>query len=65
MWIGVLWAGLRVAFWITHVGGQISPCPAGIVAEKPFISFFLLFRAGGPKWGLYQADRIANICLEH
>ena len=21
MWIGVLWAGLRVAMWITHVGG--------------------------------------------
>ena len=20
MWIGVLWAGLRVAMWITHVG---------------------------------------------
>ena len=22
MWIGVLWAGLRVAMWITHVGGK-------------------------------------------
>ena len=22
MWIGVLWAGLRVATWITHVGGK-------------------------------------------
>ena len=22
MWIRVLWAGLRVAMWITHVGGQ-------------------------------------------
>ena len=22
MWIGVLWAGLRVAMWITHVGGE-------------------------------------------
>ena len=21
MWIGVLWAGLRVAMWVTHVGG--------------------------------------------
>ena len=21
MWIGVLWAGVRVAMWITHVGG--------------------------------------------
>ena len=22
MWIGVLWAGLRVAMWIAHVGGN-------------------------------------------
>ena len=22
MWIGVLWAGLRGAMWITHVGGK-------------------------------------------
>ena len=22
MWIGVLWAGLRVAMWITHVEGK-------------------------------------------
>ena len=22
MWIGVLWAGLRVARWIIHVGGK-------------------------------------------
>ena len=22
MWIDVLWAGLRVAMWITHVGGK-------------------------------------------
>ena len=22
MWIGVLWAGLRVAMWITHVGAK-------------------------------------------
>ena len=22
MWIGVLWVGLRVAMWITHVGGK-------------------------------------------
>ena len=23
MWIGVLWAGLRVAMWIAHVGGKV------------------------------------------
>ena len=22
MWIGVLWAGLRIAMWITHVGSK-------------------------------------------
>ena len=22
MWIGMLWAGLRAAMWITHVGGK-------------------------------------------
>ena len=22
IWIGVLWAGLQVAMWITHVGGK-------------------------------------------
>ena len=22
MWIGVLWAGVRVAMWIIHVGGK-------------------------------------------
>ena len=22
MWVGVLWAGLRVAMWIAHVGGK-------------------------------------------
>ena len=22
MWIGVLWAGLRVPMWIAHVGGK-------------------------------------------
>ena len=36
MWIGVLWAGLRVAMWITHVGGQISPWPARKVTEQRF-----------------------------
>ena len=32
MWIGVLWAGLRVAMWITHVGDfpnlSLSSCSA-------------------------------------
>ena len=34
MWIGVLWAGLRVAMWITHVGGKFSPRPARKVTGK-------------------------------
>ena len=31
MWIGVLWAGLRAAMWVTHVGG---PWPARKVTES-------------------------------
>ena len=34
MWIGVLWAGLRVAMWITNLGGgEISPWPARKVTD--------------------------------
>ena len=33
MWIGVLWAGLQAAMWITHVGGKISSWPARKVTE--------------------------------
>ena len=31
MWIGVLWAGLRVAMWITHVG---SKCRHGLLEKS-------------------------------
>ena len=31
MWIGVLWAGLRVAMWITHVGGK---CRHGLLEKS-------------------------------
>ena len=34
MWIGVLWAGLRVTMWITHVGGQFCHGPARKVTER-------------------------------
>ena len=27
MWIGVLWAGQRVAMWIAHVGGKFHHGP--------------------------------------
>ena len=37
MWIGVLWAGLRVAMWITHVGRQISPWPARKVTDGTWL----------------------------
>ena len=37
MWIGVLWAGLRVAMWITHVGGKFRH---GLL-EKPLIILLL------------------------
>ena len=32
--IGVLWARLGVAMWITHVGGQILPWPARKATEN-------------------------------
>ena len=38
MWIGVLWAGLRVAMWITHVGGKFRH---GLL-EKSLIVVLLL-----------------------
>ena len=40
MWIGVLWAGLRVAMWIAHVGGKFRH---GLLEKSlkipPLISF--------------------------
>ena len=51
MWIGVLWAGLRAAMWITHVdhpcGGQISPWPARKVTEKMTLLWKLLLTVPG------------------
>ena len=38
MWIGVLWAGLRLAMWIANVGGKISPWPTRKVAENQALS---------------------------
>ena len=32
MWIGVLWAGLRVAMWITHVGAKFRH---GLLEKSP------------------------------
>ena len=32
MWIGVLWAGLRVAMWITHVEGKFRH---GLLEKSP------------------------------
>ena len=60
MWIGVLWAGLRVAMWITHLGGKFRhgllekslkigggmPTILGVNFGREF------FRGGGLKpWG--------------
>ena len=47
MWIGVLWTGLRVAMWITHVGGKIrhglleKSLKFGINSWRDFISYKL------------------------
>ena len=35
MWIGVLWAGLWVAMWITHVGGKFRH---GLLEKSPNLS---------------------------
>ena len=37
MWIGVLRAGLRVAMWITHVGGKFRH---GLLEKSPNIVLF-------------------------
>ena len=37
MWIGVLWAGLRVAMWIAHVGGKLRH---GLL-KKSLLYFFV------------------------
>ena len=34
MWIGVLWAGLRVAMWITQVGAELRHGLLGRVLTK-------------------------------
>ena len=42
MWIGVLWAGLRVAMWITHVGskfrhGLLDSAPRKVTGSRGFL----------------------------
>ena len=41
MWIGVLWAGLRVSMLITHVGGKFRNWPARKSLAKVFVLIFL------------------------
>ena len=43
MWIGVLWAGLRVAMWITHVDGKFRH---GLL-EKSLIFLLQMWGGGG------------------
>ena len=39
-WVGVLWVGLRVAMWITHVGGaNFAMWPARKVTENSLTCF--------------------------
>ena len=42
MWIGVLWASLRVAMWITHVQGKFRH---GLLEESLRVSRFLSYRS--------------------
>ena len=44
MWIGVLWAGLRVAMWITHVGGKFRH---GLLEKSLIPGIFLRASASG------------------
>ena len=37
MWMGVLWAGLRVAMWIAHVGGKFRH---GLLEKSLRLAFF-------------------------
>ena len=47
MWVGVLWAGLRGAMWITHVTGKFRH---GLLEES-------LIRTG--LWLFYAYDQVA------
>ena len=38
MWIGVLWAGLRVAMWITHVGGKFRWPARKVTDFRPILA---------------------------
>ena len=49
MWIGMLWAGLRGAMWITHVGGKFRPWPARKVTEKTLHALFAFAAIVSPK----------------
>ena len=47
MWIGLFWAGLRVAMWITHVGGkfrhgllELREAKPGGFQTRVFLTFF-------------------------
>ena len=47
MWIGVLWAGLRVAMWIAHVGGTFRH---GLLEKSLInINFFVRLVLGRPR----------------
>ena len=59
MWIGVLWAGLRVAMWITHVGGRFRH---GLLEKSRIVIFeesshlfcnLCLFWGGGQGTGFW------------
>ena len=66
MWIGVLWAGLRVAMWITHVGGKFRHglLEKSLNQKRPFVH-----NLGGPKVLLFRhffapASEIKNLEIQ-
>ena len=58
MWIGVLWAGLRVAMWITHVGGKYRH---GLLEKSLIISKEKRFTRDFWRFGSVNAE-IASDC---
>ena len=61
MWIGVLWAGLQVAMWITHVGGKFRHgllekhfledygCGRGLAVPDSYLPRISTFKSARPE----------------
>ena len=61
MWIGVFWAGLRVAMWIAHVGGKFRH---GLLEKSLTHTLRLLNALNSEDRGLKVRFSLARIVLE-